>query len=194
MKKILSILLICLFIAGQAFGAASETSNVWSRKSGIDSPQWPNIIWKQGVGATMDEAPTVCRIVRKSEMGVGVTGQLSGEVVAWDTVSGDGITVRRPTTTDMDHGNFAGVLVTNICTADNGVVDRSDENWGVICVGGWCVASMDSAATAGQRLMLGTTYAGGLMTIEDSTASKDIGIVILETGSAGAGAHVYIEH
>ena len=196
MKRTLAILLVALFVAGQAFGAVTESSNIWTRRSGIDAPGAPNIIYQQAKGARLDQAPQVCRIVRfgMQLIGAGGEGILSGEVVAWDTNSADGITVRRPTAADADHGNFAGVLVTNICTADNGVVDLGDENWGVICVGGRCIASMDVPVTAGQRLKMGTTYLGGFMPVSDDSASKDVGVVCLETAASEGKYHVYIEH
>jgi hypothetical protein len=144
-------------------------------------------------GASGITPPTEVVRVRYGASGNSIAGLSSGDVVVWDLNSADGITISRCTVTNAM--SYAGVLVTDIATADSSSVLGSSRNWGYMAVKGYVLANIDtSAATAGELLMTNGADAtifgsfatspslGGAGTL---TISKDIGVLLSDSGSDG---------
>ena len=114
----------------------------------------------------------------------------SGDVLSWDMVSCDGITVSKCMVTKG--GGYAGVAVTDILTADSATVKQSDRNWGYMAIKGYCLAKTDaSTSTPGQALAInGSTLYASFGTVDlagsmPGSASQDIGVLLSDSGSDG---------
>lgn len=151
-----------------------------------------------------DKCPMYIRRVRYGMQGVGptATGALdsiaSGSVLVWDLVSNDGVTVSMyvvgSATAQL---GIAGVAVTELLTQDAGVnTDISDDHYGYMAVGGWCLANVDiSRATDGYTLIPGTdaTLMGYFATSDLAVSnSQDSGVLLREAAADGKGS-VYLK-
>ena len=139
MKKILLALSLALVVAAPAFA--------------IDDPQLANYVIKRGTGGKQSEAVREVRLVRysvRNNAGLSATRDLaSRDLVVWDTLSDDGVSVRM-TSTSSD-GAIAGVVASaTILTADNAqnwVGDADGQrNWGWIIVSGKAVVNLSQGA------------------------------------------------
>lgn len=125
-KLILALSLLTFSFGGVAFA--------------VDLPSNPGMV-KRITGATQGTPTRVYKLVRfaSNVLGGSVQTISAGEAVVYDTISDDGITIRR-TTTSAD-GAFAGIAVTSIVSNDNRTGtsaddDAGNENWGYIIVHG----------------------------------------------------------
>ena len=112
---------------------------------------------KENSGGATSDPVRVYQLVRYPETGANRTTLSAGEVVIWDVISDDGVTVNSPAavgiTTSTDA--VAGVVVSSlgIPTADNvtgtAVTDMGKRNWGYIQTYGLCSSVMIEPLTGG---------------------------------------------
>lgn len=127
----------------------------------------------------------------------------SGDIMVWDSTSGDGYTVS-VCTTSFDTMKFAGIAVQSILTADSSNVEAT-KNIGYIAVRGVCLARIIiDQATNGDGLLpirvdaarpafitvasLAHAALGGAAT---SHQSNDVGVLLKESAATGLGT-VYL--
>ena len=181
-KKISLITLAILLISGVAFAGTVNNEHSSTQYSGA-------IIW-QGP-RDIDEPLQIVVPVRYSSCEANETSIASGAALIWDTNSADGVSVTKALGTDGDL-RFAGIAVTTLLTQDSGSLD-ADDNWGMMCIKGYCLASMDSSTTIGsETAALGVSDGGGLTDVANVAESKDVA-TLLQTSSAGQKHPVWIK-
>ena len=178
MRKVLFLILAILLMAGIAQAASSD---------------YKNAIYVSGHGEVNQPPQEVLR-VRYGREGANEIRITSGEAVVWDTTSADGVTITVPGATN---GNelFAGIAVTDLLTQDAGGTGYTlDDNYGYICVRGYCIASIDSAITAGAATsgLAVSTWEGALGPNTDAVNSQDVA-TLLQTSVAGTRAPVWVK-
>lgn len=187
MKRLVSLILVGLlvFSAVPAFGASNYAT---------ENP----VILGQGYGSVGTTPPTKIVKVRYGRAGADDPKLNSGDLVAWDTTSADGITVSAVVTSyDM---TFAGVLVTPLLTAETVTVNSAQRNWGYICVEGFCLASGDTvtpnagSTTAGNALEVNYIEGGRAVfsTINAGNMSLDVGCMLAVPSGAGVPCPVWL--
>lgn len=174
MKRIIVLVLAFLLIGGMAFA---------------DTPGYPNTVdltgWGGQAGVTPPQQIIKVRYGLAPNAGAD-PGLTSGEVMVWDTNSADGFTVSACVTSK--DATYAGILVTTLGTADDGVVRNFGRNVGWICIKGYALAQMEANATAGEALVVTGIIADGdsMMTTADQYSitvgvepiSQDIGTLL----------------
>lgn len=184
--KILSILFAVLLMAGTAFADVTG------------SPSALNVTYIDGSKAPLEEAGVECRLVRYGHIGAHKCGATlnSGDAVVWDTVSMDGTTISAAVTILASQSVYvAGVLITDINSADTSGFNFAGDNWGYMATSGYCLARLDSASIAGHPLVIAAegTVTNGLQTTQEAPLSQDIG-VCLESPSADGLAPVILSY
>lgn len=120
MKKVLSVLLVALLIAGVAYAAPS-------------SPGAGDIVAKHGTMATPDKTFRLVRFMPPSRTGNSAS-LTKDSVVIWDTTSKDGVTIT--TSTTSGDCRVAGIAAVTFLTPEVLGRTASDElggrNWGWI--------------------------------------------------------------
>lgn len=172
MKKMLTILVALSFLfSGTAFAAYPASDNV-------------DILGPSGGAKGITPATQIVR-VRYGMMAGVEPGLNSGDVVIWDTNSADGVTVSACVANN--DGTYAGVLVTAVQTADSMTVRGSSRNWGWMAVKGYCLAKCDtSLVSAGEGLSVnGENLGASFSTGADAQISKDIGVLLADSGADG---------
>ena len=137
---------------------------------------------KGPVGLRQSTARKVYQLVRYAEQGATSVPLASGEVVVWDTISDDGVTID-VTTTSAD-GSIAGIAVTSFETADViGPASNQEgrRNWGFIQVYGPALAYVNrgggNAYAAGDPFIT-SVDSGAVTRFEASTATYLNGQII----------------
>lgn len=112
---------------------------------------------KRVIGARQDEPTRVYKLVRNPNRGANGVGEATGfasnDVVVYDVISDDGITVNY-TTTSCDN-TVAGIVAMTIPSGDNGTLptsaadDIGRRNWGYIIVHGPAVAKVTTGGGTG---------------------------------------------
>lgn len=116
----------------------------------IDTPTKDGII-KRTDGTRQSVPVHVFKLVRFANRGANVASLASGDVVKYDTLSDDGVTIA--TTTTSGDGAIAGIVVTTIPTSDQTVQsdafdDVGRRNWGYIQVHGPALAGITAGAAS----------------------------------------------
>lgn len=116
----------------------------------VDQPSAVGEI-KKVRGADQGEQTRVFKLVRNPDRSQNGATIVSGDVVVYSTVSDDGISSARTTTSN--DGAIAGIAVTNILTSDattSGNVndDAGRRNWGFILVHGMTTANITAGGAA----------------------------------------------
>jgi len=162
-----------------------------------DTPTNPDYAYTRVVGGETPDGkpPMFIRKVRYGRQGNvgGEFGTLaSGTVLSWDTVSNDGVTVSMSVGNVGGSWGVAGVAVTPLQSQDAGInSDTSDDHYGWMCVGGWCLANIDiSESTNGMNLIPSPTTPGHFSTANSANAfnSQDCGVLLQEAAADGPGA------
>jgi len=186
MKKLLSFVIAALLV-----GAV----NVHAAVNSVPKPASEGVIYEHPVGAKIGTPRTVVIPVRYSCRSANAATAQSGDVVVWDLTSADGVTISLCSVNNAI--SYAGVLVTDILTAENSETDHSQRNWGYMAIKGYCLAKVTTAnATTGKALCTngsqgsGTTYVGAFGTLGEITpntdgVSVDIGVLLTDTGTNG---------
>lgn len=132
-------------------------------------------------------APVLIVKVRYANQEADGTQLNSGDVVIWDVTSKDGYTISALVSTTSQDSTYAGVLVTDIESADTNVVRGFGRNIGYMAIRGYCLARTDSGAVAGDGLITASsaTIAKGFATAVDGILSSDIGVCLESPGSDG---------
>lgn len=184
MRK-LSLLIIILLLIGVGVASAD-----------VKAPVYQNTIVIDGHG-TITQHPSWVKRVRYGDEGIYKEKLASGLVVMWDLTSNDAITVSAITTTT---DRACGVLVTELLTQDSGGQgDLNDDNYGYMCVRGYCLAKMDfseaGTGAEGNRLIpspsttvanAGMFAAWGLnVTSTENTISQDCGTLLQDPTADG---------
>ena len=184
MKKVLSILVALLFafsVTSYAVAPASDSVVIFGN-GGVNglSPTTKIVPVRYGY-----RAPTSANEIEG--------GLSSGDVVIWDVTSADGYTISGCVTDNNQL--YAGVLVTDIETADSSTFRRGSRNWGWMAVEGYVLAKVITAsATAGEPLVTinatgGVDRAFGTAPTAVVTAtegvSNDIGVLLNDGGTNG---------
>lgn len=175
--KIFTVLIALLMLAGSAFaGAPSAPSHTNAVYVGRTDPGTP---------------PQEIVLVRYANRDTLDTGVNSGDVLVWNTVSADGQTVSRDT---LGYG-FAGVAVTAIATPDTNSATLIEDNWGYMCIRGYCLARVDTSnSTTGYAVIpngntlqasFGTSSALGNGGAGGGVNSEDVGVLLTDTASDG---------
>jgi len=175
MKKLLCILIALTLVLGcsASYAAAPASDNV-------------SIL---GNGGAIGISPVTQIVrVRYGLRGNSTATLSSGDVVVWDLTSADGLTISKCVTDNQQ--NYAGVLVTDILTADSSAVRGETRNWGYMVTQGYCLANVDTSnATAGQGLYAnGATLVTSFGTVDlagGTIISQDIGVLLADTGVDG---------
>ena len=133
MKKTLLILVALLMVAGLAHAGAAPApahTNAVS-VSGNGSP-----------GTPVQEYILVRYPHRGDDPQINIAAAItSGDVLVWNTTSADGVSI----SVDIQGYGFAGVAVTEILTPDTNKVDLTEDNWGYMCIRGYCLAKVDTS-------------------------------------------------
>lgn len=156
---------------------------------------------KEASGGSSADPIRVYTLVRYAEVAANDPALSAGEVVAWDTVSDDGVTVGKigdAGSTDA----VAGVVVsTTIPTADStGTAAESigRRNWGYIQTYGICNSAMvKGSIAAGQALVADDVNAGYAAGIPNGTASRAgsiFGFAYDASSAAASGAEIFIKN
>lgn len=176
-----------------AFAAALFVSSV--SYAGVPDPTVPGIK-KREVGARQSEPIRVFKLVRFPRLtsGVNTAALASGDVVVYDTVSDDGISV---CTTTSSHDNaVAGICVTTIQTIDiaaGGIAADQEgyRNWGWIIVHGPAFAKTTLGAGSGvvaNDMWITSTDAGAVGYVTSGQVNgihyQGAGGFFFDTGSA----------
>ena len=183
-KLLLAALIVALLVPGLAYAANRTTA-------------YPGAIRVDGHNE-LGQPPQYVMKVRYSVQGANQTKIASGDVVLWDNTSGDGVSVykvadgQRNVAVSSDV-RFAGIAVSDILTNDSSSI--TDYNPGDICVGGYCLASLDTAvdvSSAQGEIGLGVAAGtGGLVPIDSTNNSQDVGIA-LQDSTVGINSPVWI--
>ena len=191
MKKILCILIaLAVAFSGSAF---EDTNAAGQRVGGSGAASENVVILGSNMGSIGITPPTEIVKVRygwaPGPLLINDPGLLSGGVVIWDTTSSDGYTISVSTAVTQT-ALFAGVLVTDIGTADNITVRGRGRNVGYIAIRGYCLASLDDTqATVGGYLNIGNIEGGlrpAFVTDAEATGtSSDIGVLLRDTAASG---------
>lgn len=176
--RFLSVLLAVLLIAGTAFAGITGT------------PQATDVIFVDGHKEATAVPAVYVKLVRYAFMDPSDIAPAlnSGDVVVYDTTSADGVTISGAVTQLTGQGIYAaGVLVTEINTADNATFDDEGDNWGYMAVSGYCLARCDSASVAGNPLIVADAAVvdTGFCTLPQVNISQDIGVCLASPGSDG---------
>ena len=149
MKKLSILLVFALLLSCGVALAFTEASDPGLKETGSE---------------TIAQGVRIYRIVRNPITNTTSTAasMASSEVVIWDLVSDDGVTVNYTTNVGISVSNdaVAGVVVGSIPTADatSPVADLGKGNWGYIQIYGKALAKVDSSAiTAGEGLRASAT-------------------------------------
>lgn len=187
-KRIIVLALIALFFAGTVYAANPY-------------PDYRNVELAQPTGADITKPVMRVVLVRNAKChpagGGGLnddTKILSGDVLVYDLNSADGISISR-CIADMD-STFAGVAVTDILTSDASTMVRSDKSWGYMCVGGYCLAKVDTTtAVAGDGLVAnGATLVSSFITKIDGNISNDRGVLLSLGGGTDQAERVMLRY
>lgn len=172
MKKLFSVLLVSLFVVLFAMPVFAG-----------DSPALPNYqIFGATGGATGVSPATEVVKVRYGRMGPNIRSLTSGDVVSWDIVSKDGVTISLCTVSQ--DSNFAGVLVTDIASAENTATIGGSRNWGYMAIRGYCLASVDTTGSAtGGALYPMSQGRFGTVTGAYYPPISTVGVISLDIGS-----------
>jgi hypothetical protein len=160
-KLILSLFLALSFVgAGQAF-AYDEGGKV-------------NV--KEASGGSVADPVRVYTLVRYAEIAANDPALSAGEVVAWDTVSDDGVTVGKIGDAGSSDAVAGVVVSTTIPTADatgTAVESIGRRNWGYIQTYGLCTKAMvKGTIAAGQALVADDVNSGYAAGIPNGTLSR----------------------
>lgn len=167
MKKSLFIVLSLLLVAGNGFAAYDEGSAIHNKETSKGSPA---------------DATRVYMLVRYPEVAANTPSISAGEVLVWDAVSDDGVTVNRiarptngsPGMTVTDAAStdaVAGIAVGTIPTSDNASSAANSigsRNWGYVQTYGECTTAMAQA----------TTVAGGAIAANDTAGDQAYAIPV----------------
>jgi len=183
--KVISLALAMLLIGSVVYAATPAPAN-------------ENVIYQYGKGQSRGGPMcTVVVPVRYGESDPNEATLSSGDVVIWDTNSADGYSIE-VLVTDLYGSNYAGVMVTDILTDDNGgVYDIHSRNWGWMAIEGYCLAKVDSTyATVGMSLQPnGSTLEGSFRTAPldaiTGVMSEDMGL-LFATGATDAAVPVWL--
>ena len=178
-KLLLSFTLLTFAFGGVAFA--------------VDLPSDVGMI-KRATGSSQSTPTRVYKLVRfGSNTTEGSVQTISaGEAVVYDTISDDGVTIRR-TTTSADVA-FAGIAVTSIPTSDaltgtTAADDSGRRNWGYIIVHGPTTAAIALAGTNGHAAgdpFITSTDSGRVTTFAASSAFPSNGErLVKQTGAIG---------
>jgi len=184
-KRLVVLILGLLLIASPAFAAGNYSGQ--------------NVIMVGGsMGPAGTTPPTEVVKVRYGYASNNTnTGLSSGDAVVWDSTSADGYTISACTASNDQ--KFAGILVTDIGTADSTAVRGGGNNIGYIAQKGYVLLKVDTGATAGYRLVTSAstklnTY--GACTTQDRVdaagvgqgpISNDIGVLLATPNANGIG-------
>lgn len=158
MKKSFLVLLCALFVSASAYAYSEGTVGPNRKESSGGQPYTPVKVIQ------------LVRFPEDKDIGVALS---KGEVVLWDVISDDGVTVNRGSAIGLTASNdaVAGVVVsTTIPTADQAgtaATDYGHRNWGYIQTYGYCSAVMidtsngNVAAGQGLRASASSGYAVG---------------------------------
>ena len=146
----------------------------------VDLPSNEGII-KRINGARQSTATRVYKLVRFGANSINGTQAISaGEAVVYDTISDDGITIRR-TTTSAD-GAFAGIAVTAILSSDatsgtTALDDWGRRNWGYVLVHGKVPANSTAGGSNNAQVgdvVITSTDAGMITTIPNRATAAAV--------------------
>lgn len=178
MKKLIALLVVGLLAGGVAFAAYDEGIYPASKDQAVGSP---------------DQSPRIYRFVRYAEMADSSRSLSAGEVVVWDCVSDDGVTIGMIGTAANSTDAVAGVVVGTIQTAEaNGTAGAQvgKRNWGYVQVygvntdcmldgtvnilaGGAIKAQEASGTNVGYGCAAATTQAGAIFGFALDAVSAD---------------------
>ena len=162
----LSVVVMLLGISGSAFAVNDPTFKTW--------------IVKRQTGTQQGDPVRVIKLVRFSSRAVNGPDIASGDVLVYDTVSDDGVTVRL-TTTSAD-GAVAGISCVAIQTSDaitgtSAQDDAGRRNWGYMVVHGPADAKAAAGGTNGNAagdLFLTSTDSGAITTLQTPTGTGTV--------------------
>jgi len=167
MKKIVILALVGLF----AFGCVAIAE---------PAPASDNVCYELNTAGASGISPaTKVVAVRYALSDPNTPSIASGDVLVWETTSGDGITISKALVNSWQ-STRAGIAVTAIQSADNQSTARRNRNWGYMAVEGYCLAKVDtSESTVGGPLGISTStegYLDGNLTSGDIVLLSDTGV------------------
>jgi len=183
MRKYILIALSAVFMAtsGVAY-AADPTIAGWDNKS--------KYAQQAGQGGTRQTV--TLKLVRYAAGEQNAASILSGDAVVYSTVSDDGISVTRSSTSA--DGAFAGIAVTTILTADTAQNSPYEgwgkRNWGWIQVHGKVVANVTAGGGNGAAVgdfFITSSDAGQITTIVNRTSEGEVNAGSLREVAAKGG-------
>lgn len=147
-----------------------------------DEPTFESVT-KLGPNQRQGVAVREIKLVRYTSRDANAITINSGDAVVYDTNSDDGVSIRR-TTTSAD-GALAGILVTQILTADGNSTSALDDagrrNWGWALVHGPVVANVTAGGTNVHSIgdpFYTSKNEGSVTTLETFTYSMDSGVTL----------------
>lgn len=174
MRKFILSLAAFIFAAGitsQAFAYDDASFKAWHNKS------------MESEAAGQGTPVRVLKFVHYASADANATSLLSGDVVVYDTVSDDGVTVTRSITSG--DGAIAGIVVTTIPSCDNTTAtsaqsDRGRRNWGWIIVHGPATATISAGGTNAHAIgdpFIVSRDEGRITALENIIISTDSSVV-----------------
>lgn len=181
MRRLFLLVLVALLCGGVVY--AADLSRSYSDYASPNAE-----IFGASGGKTGISPGTEIIKVRYAMMDANSNNLNSGDVVSWDCVSADGVTITA-CVADVS-GSFAGVLVTTINTADSASKNGNERNWGYMAIKGYCLASVDTSASNTSEALIvnaGTLQKSFATLPATITAyvSRDIGVLLNDTGTDG---------
>jgi len=166
MKKVFSILLVALLIAGVAF--ASPGNQV--------SPGAGDIVAKHGAMSTPDRTFRLVRFMPPARALAYSPSLTKDSIVIWDTVSQDGVTVT--TTTTSGDCRVAGIAVVTFLTPEvlgkTASDDMNGRSWGWIQTYGLCNMRIGATGTAANSVIGTGVTEGGIVTMDTTALTADL--------------------
>lgn len=196
MKKYFFVLAL-LLATGNAFAAYDEGSAIHNKEASKGSPADPTRVYM---------------LVRYPEVSVDTPSISAGEVLVWDAISDDGVTVNRiarptngtagmTTTGAASTDAVAGISVGTIPTADNASSAANSigsRNWGYIQTYGLCSTAMVQATTvAGGAIAANDTAGDQLYAIPVTGANPRAGAIFafaMDACSSDGNCEVFVEN
>lgn len=185
MRKLLfSLSLAFVMASGVAYSYDDPSISGWDNKSKFA---------QEAPGKAGTTQVTTLKWVRNCSRALSTGNIASGDVVVYSTVSDDGISVLK-TTTSAD-GAIAGIAVTAILTADGASTSAFDDagrrNWGWILVHGKTFANASAGGTNGNAVGAGfitSTDAGAITAVQTGATTA---LDNLTKGITGIGGFFY---
>lgn len=186
MKKLILVLAFLVGFGGSAFASYDEGAEINKKLSS---------------GGPASSPVRIYTLVRYPECAANSVGVSAGDVVVWDIVSDDGVTINlvgASQTGSLD--TVAGVIVGTIPTADSttaktAVADLGRRNWGYLQVYGLNSATkVDGTTIAAGQAVSASATARRASNASNPAANRVLGFAYDASSASGEAAEIFINN